>query len=167
MHPDRGPRVLRRIGRRFAQKHAPNAHKEIRVTISDIAPGPAMDAIGTTSIVVCTTCRRPGDADDAPRPGAELAHRTARAAHDAGVAVRRVACLANCKRGCSAAIVRAGGWAYVFGDLDAANAAAALVEGARLLAGSIDGLMSWRGRPEPLKRGMIARVPPLAYEEAE
>ena len=34
-------------------------------------------------------------------------------------------------------------------------------------AQSVDGLMPWRGRPEPLKRGMIARVPPLTYEEVE
>jgi len=137
----------------------------LRVSRTDIAPG--AEPAAETTIVVCTTCRHPGDPDDAPRPGAALASSTVRAAHEAGLTVRRVKCLANCKRGCSAAIVRAGGWAYVFGDLDAASAAAALVEGARLLSGSADGLMPWRGRPEPLKRGMIARVPPPAYEDAE
>jgi len=55
----------------------------------------------------------------------------------------------------------------VFGDLDAASAAAALIEGARLLAGAPDGVMPWRGRPEPLKRGMIARLPPADFEDAE
>lgn len=149
------------------------------MTVTDIAPeadapagscaarGSAVDIAAATTIVVCTTCRRPGDPDDAPRPGAALARNTMHAAGDAGLMVRRVKCLANCKRGCTAAIVRAGGWAYVFGDLDAATAAAVLVEGARLLSASADGLMPWRGRPEPLKRGMIARVPPLDHEDAE
>ena len=66
-----------------------------------------------------------------------------------------------------AAMRREGAWTYVFGDLDAARDGAALVEGARLLARSADGLMPWRGRPEPLKRGLIARVPPIEYEDGE
>ena len=37
--------------------------------------------------------------------------------------------------------------------------------GARLLAEAADGLMPWRGRPEPLKRGLIARMPPLDFTE--
>jgi len=119
-----------------------------------------------TAIVVCITCRRPGDPDDAPRPGAALAADTARAADGSGVAVRRVKCLANCKRGCSAAIVRDGGWSYVFGDLEPTGAAA-LVEGAKLFSRATDGLMPWRGRPEALKRGMIARIPPSWHEETE
>ena len=45
--------------------------------------------------------------------------------------------------------------------------AQALIEGARLLAGAGDGLMPWRGRPEPLKRGLIARVPPLGFVEKD
>ena len=121
---------------------------------------------GTATIVVCITCRRPGDADDAPRPGAALAERAVAAASGTALTIRRIKCLANCKRGCSAAIIRAGGFAYVFGDLDE-SAAPALIEGARLFAQSADGLMPWRGRPEPLKRGMIARIPPLTYQELE
>ena len=55
---------------------------------------------------------------------------------------------------------------YVFGDLHAETDAAALVEGARLFARSSDGLMPWRDRPPPLKRGLIARVPPIDHEDA-
>ena len=40
-----------------------------------------------------------------------------------------------------------------------------LVQGAKLLAGSADGLMPWRGRPDALKRGLIARVPPFDFSE--
>jgi predicted metal-binding protein len=65
----------------------------------------------------------------------------------------------------SAAIRRDGAWTYVFGELDADRDAAALVEGARLFAEARESIMPWRGRPEVLKRGLIARVPPIDFEE--
>jgi predicted metal-binding protein len=37
--------------------------------------------------------------------------------------------------------------------------------GAQLLAQATDGIMPWRGRPESLKRGLIARIPPIDYRE--
>jgi predicted metal-binding protein len=90
----------------------------------------------------------------------------AAAAKDTGVRVKRVRCLANCKRGLSAAVRREAGWTYIFGDLDA-TAAPALIAGARLFARADDGVMPWRGRPQSLKTGLIARVPPDDYEEVE
>jgi predicted metal-binding protein len=134
--------------------------------ITELAELPAPTA--ATTIYVCTTCRQPGDPDDMPRRGAALATTTARIADGSDVTVLRVRCLANCKRGCSAAVRRAGGWTYVFGDLDPETAGADLVEGARLFAAAADGVMPWRGRPEPLKRGLIARIPPIDFmEESE
>ena len=62
-------------------------------------------------------------------------------------------CLANCTRGPSAAMRCNGSWTYVFGGLDE-RCAGALIEGARLLAGAADGILPWRGRPAPLKRGL-------------
>jgi predicted metal-binding protein len=94
-----------------------------------------------------------------------LARRTAQAAEGTDIIVKRVRCLANCKRGPSAAMRRHDAWTYVFGELDVACDGAALVEGARLLARSGDGLMPWRGRPDALKRGLIARIPPLEFPE--
>ena len=119
---------------------------------------------GAAIVYVCITCRRAGEADAEPRPGAILAAATAEAAHGTEVCVRPVRCLANCTRGPSAAIRCNGSWSYVFGGLDVA-CANALVEGARMLACAADGILPWRGRPEPLKRGLIARVPPLDFEE--
>jgi predicted metal-binding protein len=122
------------------------------------------DASSDAAIIyVCVTCRRSGEPEGEPRPGAILAAATATAAHGTGVSVREVRCLANCTRGPSAAIRCNGSWTYVFGGLDL-DCAGALVEGARLLARAADGLMPWRGRPEPLKRGLIARVPPLGFQ---
>ena len=117
-------------------------------------------------VYVCVTCRHPGEPDSDPRPGALLAAATADAAKGSGVVVRQVRCLANCTRGLSAAVRCNGSWTYVLGGLDASNGAA-LVAGARLLASAADGIMPWRGRPEPLKRGLIARVPPVNFEEME
>jgi predicted metal-binding protein len=74
-----------------------------------------------------------------------------------------VKCLANCNRGLSAAVRRNHAWTYVFGGLDPVNGPAALVEGARLFSHAADGVMPWRGRPEALKRGLIARTPPVDF----
>jgi predicted metal-binding protein len=117
-------------------------------------------------IYVCVTCRRAGEPDAEPRPGALLADATERAATGAGVEVRRLRCLANCTRGPSAAMRCNGSWTYVFGGLDPGNADA-LVAGAKLLAGASDGILPWRGRPEILKRALIARVPPFDFVESD
>jgi len=113
-------------------------------------------------IYVCVTCSGGADPPCNPRPGAVLAAATAEAAQGSGVIVREVACLANCSRGPSAAMRSGASWTYIFGGLDA-DCASALVEGARLLARAADGILPWRDRPEPLKRGLIARVPPINF----
>ena len=137
------------------------------MTLTSIAQDDDQDfeAAASTTIYVCITCRRAGDPEDGVRPGLLLARATARAAQGTGVTVRQVLCLANCNRALSAAMRCDGAWTYVFGGLDADTDAAALIEGARLLARAEDGVMPWRGRPEILKRGLIARVPPINFEE--
>jgi len=117
-------------------------------------------------IYVCITCKRAGEPDSEPRPGAVLAAATERAAGGTDVVVRQIRCLANCTRGPSAAMRCNGSWTYLFGGLDA-ESAGALVEGAQLLAGAAYGILPWRGRPEILKRGLIARVPPLDFQEVD
>jgi predicted metal-binding protein len=117
-------------------------------------------------IYVCVTCRHAGEPDAEPRSGVLLAEATERAAAGTDVIVRRLRCLANCTRGPSAAMRCNGSWTYIFGGLDAADAGA-LVEGATLLAGASDGILPWRGRPDILKRGLIARVPPIDFMESD
>ena len=131
------------------------------MAITDTAPDTARSP-GAPTIYVCMTCKREGEPDE-PRPGALLAAATEQAAAGTEVDVRRLQCLANCTRGASAAVRCNGSWTYVFGGLDP-TCGQALVDGARLLAGAVDGIMPWRGRPAPLKRGLIARVPPLSFE---
>jgi predicted metal-binding protein len=135
--------------------------------VAVIDPTGAADFVASTeapTVYVCITCQRAGAPESEPRPGAILADATVRAAEGTGVTVRRVRCLANCTRGPSAAMRCNGSWTYVFGGLGA-DCAAALIDGARLLAAAPDGILPWRGRPEPLKRGLIARIPPFDFEE--
>jgi predicted metal-binding protein len=139
------------------------------VTLTGIAEDDDREVAASTAttIYVCITCRRAGEAEADPATGLRLARATSRAAAGTGVAVRQVRCLANCNRGLSAAIRRDGAWTYVFGELDPDRDAYALVEGARLFAGAPDDIMPWRGRPDVLKRGLIARVPPIDFAEED
>ncbi|MBV9971562.1 MAG: DUF1636 family protein [Xanthobacteraceae bacterium] len=116
-----------------------------------------------TTIYVCITCRAGIDLDHRPIPGAVLAQATKRAAAGTGITVLGVKCLANCSRGLSAAVRRNHGWTYVFGGLDPVSGPRALIEGARLFSHANDGVMPWRGRPEALKRGLVARTPPIDF----
>jgi predicted metal-binding protein len=75
-------------------------------------------------------------------------------------------CAASAIAAAAPALRANGSWTYLFGGLDA-TCAEALVEGARLLARAADGILPWRGRPERLKRGMIARIPPLGFQEID
>jgi predicted metal-binding protein len=128
-----------------------------------------MSEIGATpksTVLVCITCRAAADPVEAPRAGLALAEATASAAADAtDILVQRIRCLGNCSRACSAAIRSDSAWTYVFGGLDASRDGESLIAGARLLAQTPDGIMPWRGRPEALKRGLIARIPPTDFCE--
>lgn len=124
----------------------------------DKSAGQACAGDTGVTIIVCSSCRfRDGPAIE-PRPGLGLCNATEAAAAGTGVTVKRVACLGNCRRGISAAMLRAGCWSYVFGELTP-DSAGDLIKGAQLFATSKDGFMPFRERPESLKRGLIARLP--------
>lgn len=118
------------------------------------------DALSGVTVIICASCRDETGSDAHPRAGELLAEDTRNAASGEDIRVRTVECLGNCKRRLSAAILRDGCWSYVFGDLTTASGAD-LVAGAKLFATSTDGLIPWRGRPDSLKRGLVARIPPL------
>lgn len=119
-------------------------------------------ALAPVEIVVCATCRSgvPG-VEGEDRPGAKLIKALQEADLPAGVRVRRAECLSNCSRGCSIALRGEGRWTYVYGDLDAAEHVADVVEGAVRYWRSADGLVPWRLRPVHFRKHCIARVPPL------
>jgi predicted metal-binding protein len=135
------------------------------VSLTDIASDEEAAVHTGATVFVCVTCRKSGEPEDGPRPGLMLARATSEAAEGSEVTVCRVQCLGNCSRSLSAAIRCDGTWTYIFGSLDAARDAEALIDGARLLACSEDGILPWRGRPDILKRGLIARVPPFDFTE--
>lgn len=126
-------------------------------------PSDAPSDKGVT-LVVCSSCRDATGSDLRPRPGEMLGEAVRDLADGTGIAVRAIECLGNCKRRLSAALLREGCWSYVFGDLTVENAAD-LVSGAELFATSADGLLPWRGRPDCLKRGLVARIPPRSLLE--
>jgi predicted metal-binding protein len=121
---------------------------------------PDSDPLAGITVIVCASCRDETGSDAHPRAGELLAEDTRRAASGENIRIRSVECLGNCKRRLSAAILRDGCWSYVFGDLTTTSGAD-LVTGAKLFATSTDGLIPWRGRPDSLKRGLVARIPPL------
>ncbi len=113
-------------------------------------------------LLVCMTCKRGLALDPAqPRPGAELLGLIEAAGLPHGVALRGVECLSNCNRGCTVALRGAGRWSYVYGDIDPEIHLAPLLEGAAKYRDTFDGLIPWRERPEILRKGVIARIPPL------
>jgi predicted metal-binding protein len=132
--------------------------------VDDSAARVSAARVDAATIYVCITCRGVGSPEHEPPPGAILAAATAAAARGTGIEVRPIRCLANCSRGPSAAMRCNGSWTYIFGGLDGASAAA-LIAGARMLAQAADGILPWRGRPDVLKRGLIARIPPIDFEE--
>lgn len=127
------------------------------------ATPPEREAASAVTILVCSSCRDETGSDARPRAGELLADRVAARAGGA-VAVRRVECLGNCKRRLSAALLKGGCWSYVFGDLSL-ESAPDLIDAAALYEASPDALLPWRGRPDSLKRGLVARIPPLELTE--
>jgi predicted metal-binding protein len=113
---------------------------------------------------VCVTCRQAGDMSEGEsRPGARLYGSLAQALAAApveGVRLEPVECLSVCKRPCTVAVSSPGRWTYVYGDLDPEAAAPVILAGIRLYAGTEDGIVPWRERPEAFRRGVVARIPP-------
>jgi len=132
---------------------------------TDAASG-AISAAATT-VLVCITCRRAEDDGDAPRAGALLHDALVGAAEGrADVRVVPVECLSVCKRPVTIGFSAADKWTYVYGDFDAA-AAPAILDAAGLYGAAPDGLIPWKSRPDALKKGVVARIPPIGLRRAE
>ena len=120
------------------------------------------DDCGAT-LYVCITCKAGDD-----RPGRALFDAlTARIAADgeAGVRLRAVECLSVCKRPCTVALAARGKWTYVVGDLSLDSHLEDIVTAARRFARTEDGIVPWRERPIPFRKGVISRTPPLTSAE--
>ena len=132
--------------------------------IPDISMAAApVDAIPGAPVVVsvCTTCKTADGNIVGPEMFAAVT--SALGANDGTIMIRPVQCLSVCKRPATVAVSSAGGYIFLFGDLETESGAAALTSFVRSYRKSGYGLVPWRERPEVLRKGMIARVPPLAW----
>lgn len=114
---------------------------------------------------VCFRCKPEGWAGaDERRPGAELADaiedEIGKRALDIAV-MRDVRCMSQCKRPCVVAFSGAGRFTYLFGDLDPARDAGAVLDAFTLYSERDDGFMERFERPEVMQAGILGRVPPL------
>jgi predicted metal-binding protein len=119
--------------------------------------------VATPTIHVCVTCRSAADPDEAVRPGARLLEGLRRVAGEraAPVEIVPVECLSVCKRPCTVGFSAPGKWTYVYGDLPPETSAETIIAGAALYAEAPDGIIPWKQRPDALKKGVVARIPPL------
>ncbi len=123
-----------------------------------------------TEIIVCTTCRPPGASRDLPAHGLALFE----AVQDAllvceldtgqhkGLQLRCQACMSGCSRACTVTLQAHGKFTYYFGDLVADDETAAqVIACAQLHKHSADGNLARNARPERLRSGILARLPPV------
>jgi predicted metal-binding protein len=118
-----------------------------------------------TEIIVCTTCRPAGASRELPAAGQVLFEAVQALQHDdplPGLQLRGVACMTGCSKACTVAFQAAGKPTYFFGDLLAdAETAAQVLACARLHAHNADGALPRSQRPERLRGGILAKLPPL------
>ena len=130
----------------------------------DPSDAEATASVGATFVYVCVTCRAEGEVTP------PLEARAGLRLHDAllaelgprsGISVVPVECLSVCRRPCTVSFAARGKWTYVYGDLPADGAAPIVAAAARLYAAAPDGLVPWKLRSDPIKKGVVSRVPPL------
>ena len=114
------------------------------------------------TLLVCVTCK----SDDGPLGAGLFAALGERLAGETDIALGAIECLSVCKRPCTVALAAPGKWTYVVGDLMPEAHLDDIVTAARRFAASPDGLVPWRERPLPFRKGVISRTPPLARRNA-
>jgi predicted metal-binding protein len=115
-------------------------------------------------LIVCTTCRAGRDLPEGEPPAGALLFSAIAGLLAAGGAaeLQGATCMANCERGCSAALAMPGKWTYVLGNLRPEHAADLLTY-ARAYAASPTGTVMPSRRPPSLARVVLARVPNLEF----
>lgn len=112
-------------------------------------------------VSVCVNCKA---ADGAVVGSAMLDAVTAALdARDVDVMVRPVQCLSVCKRPTTVAVTSQDGYTFLFGDLVAETGPDAIATFVQSYQKSDYGLVPWRERADVLRKGMVARVPPLRW----
>jgi predicted metal-binding protein len=117
---------------------------------------------GDIVVSVCISCRAAEGANDAS-PGSDLLTNL-RERLPPGVALRPVQCLSVCKRPATVALTGRGRYTYLFGDIDPACGVDDLLACIETYRTREHGYMLWRERPETLRRGVLARIPPPGWQ---
>jgi predicted metal-binding protein len=128
---------------------------------TSIEPPRPMPA-GPVVVSVCISCKA---ADTGAVVGPKMfdAVKAALGEGDAAVMVRPVQCLSVCKRPATVAVTSPDGYTFLFGDLQTDSGSAALLSFVQSYQKSDYGLVPWRERADVLRKGMVARVPPLRW----
>ena len=146
--------------------NAPNSYG-----VSAVAEGksPTTAVSQITEVIVCTTCRPAGASRDQAAAGAALleAVQIAQLQDEQGdfanVRVRGMECLSSCSRACSVAFQAPGKNTYLFGDLvPCEETAQHVLLCAALHASASDGALLRNARPERLRSGILAKLPPFS-----
>lgn len=128
-----------------------------------------------TEIIVCTTCRPAGASRELAAHGLTLFEalqdtlflRECEGTQHSDLKLRGQACMSGCSRACTVAIQAPGKFTYYFGDLVAdAETAEQLIACALMHSESDDGLLARNARPERLRSGILARLPPVCSGSA-
>lgn len=74
--------------------------------------------------------------------------------------IQEVSCMSACSNSCTISFVAPEKYTYLFGNLPPENSAEAVLECAAQYYAKPDGSLPWSERPEPLKKGILAKIPP-------
>ncbi|MDK2412342.1 DUF1636 family protein [Aphanizomenon sp. UHCC 0183] len=119
------------------------------------------------NLFVCTTCgskwqdgKRVGESQ-----GEQLLKQLQELAQDSELhnqfCIQGVECMSACSHSCVIAFVAEGKSTYLFGDLPVDSSPSAVLECASQYYTKYDGVLPWSERPEPLKKGILAKIPAL------
>jgi predicted metal-binding protein len=119
------------------------------------------------TLFVCTTCgskwedgKRVGKSS-----GEKLLEQLQQLAQDSEIhnkfCIQGVECMSACSHSCVIALIAEGKSTYLFGDLPVDGSTSAILECATKYYSQADGSLPWSERPEPLKKGILAKIPAL------
>jgi predicted metal-binding protein len=115
-------------------------------------------------VSVCITCRSMAEGEEIKLGPALIDALQAALATDAtAVVVRPVQCLGVCRRPTTVAVSGPDAFTFVFGDMNPETGPEAIASFVRSYRAADYGFVPWRERPEVVRRGLVARLPPAVW----
>lgn len=106
-------------------------------------------------VQVCVTCL----GENQQKPGAEFYQKLAGVIDAGQVDLQPVECFAVCKRPCTIMVSQGSKWKYLIGDLDMETGVGVVLDYVKIYARSSEGTPPINQRPQPIRKGTIARIP--------